>query len=55
MSCFDKKFSELSMFFLVKYPLEDDSTSRVFLLYVNKFSWKESDLEKIGYHNSRVS
>ena len=51
MSC----FAVLKYFLLTKYPLADDSTSRVFPLYVNKFSLKQSVLEKIGYHNSIAS
>ena len=34
--------------------LADDSRSRGFPLYINKFSLKQIILGKIGYHNSRA-
>ena len=51
MSC----FAELKYFLFEKISSTDDATSRVFLLYMNKFSLKQGVLEKIRYHNSRAS
>ena len=48
-------FAEPKYFLFDKISLVDDSTSRVFPLYVNKFSLKQCVLKKIGYHNSRAS
>ena len=40
------RWTKESIFFLTKYPVADDSTSRVFPLYVNKFSLKQSWLSQ---------
>ena len=54
MSCFAENLSELKYILLTKYPLANDSTSRAFSFYGNKFTLRQS-IEKIGCHNSRVS